>query len=244
VCDEKTGRESLISKAKNGWQGVQEEVIRRIQTRVWEPGSLLPNEVDIATEFGCARSTVNRALQAVADKGLIERKRKGGTRVVIHPEHKATFNIPIIRQQIEQQDLEYGYSLIKTRHAIPPAAVRDRLPDDVSEEILHIRAVHTADGLPYVLEDRWIDTRVVPSADEADFSAQSPNQWLLENIPYSGGTLRLSSENAKAADAKALSCDVGDALFIAERLTLTAERETITIVRLCYAPGYQMAIEL
>lgn len=219
-------------------------MIRRIQTRVWEPGSLLPNEVDIAVEFGCARSTVNRALQAVADKGLIERKRKGGTRVVIHPEHKATFNIPIIRQQIEQAGLGYGYSMLKSRLEVPPATVCDRLPNAVEHDLLHVRSVHTADGSPYVLEDRWIDVKIVPGAAEADFSEKSPNQWLLENVPYSGGNLTLSCQKASATDAKALQCQVGDALFIAERLTLTAESETITIVRLCYAPGYQMSIEL
>lgn len=204
----------------------------------------MPNEVDIAVEFGCARSTVNRALQAVADKGLLERKRKGGTRVVIHPEHKATFNIPIIQQQIEQRGFTHGYTLKQSSHAVPPKAIRQDFLNGENVKLLHVRAVHTADGLPYVLEDRWIDTRVAPGADDADFSEESPNQWLLENIAYDGGTLKLSSEKASAADAKALSCSVGDPLFIAERLTMTASREAITTVRLCYAPGYQMTIDL
>ena len=85
------------------------EVLRRLNTRIWKPGDLLPHEAELATEFGCARSTVNRALQAIAEEGLVERRRRGGTRVVIRPERKATFNIPVIRTQIENRGHTYGY---------------------------------------------------------------------------------------------------------------------------------------
>ena len=68
-----------MQDAINTWQDVQREVLGRIQNRVWKPGDIIPNEVDLAKEFGCARATVNRALQAVADSGLLDRRRKAGT---------------------------------------------------------------------------------------------------------------------------------------------------------------------
>jgi len=79
------------------WQGVREEVLRRIHARVWAPGDLLPTETELAAEFGCARTTVNRALRTLAESGLLDRKRKAGTRVVRHPVRKATLSIPVIR---------------------------------------------------------------------------------------------------------------------------------------------------
>ena len=60
----------------NSWQSVQEEVLARIHSRQWKPGDLIPNEADLAQEFGCARATVNRALQNLADEGLLDRRRK------------------------------------------------------------------------------------------------------------------------------------------------------------------------
>ena len=92
-----------MQDAINTWQDVQREVLGRIQNRVWKPGDIIPNEVDLAKEFGCARATVNRALQAVADSGLLDRRRKAGTRVAVNPVRKATLEIPIIRQEIEQR---------------------------------------------------------------------------------------------------------------------------------------------
>lgn len=228
----------------NGWQDVQTEVLRRLHERFWKPGDLLPSEADLAAEFGCARTTVNRALQAIADEGLLERRRRGGTRVVINPERRATFNIPVIRLEIEQLQREYGYRLLKRRQQRPSKAVRERMLVDSEASIVSLRALHTADGKPYVLEKRWIDLAVVPAAADADFTVQSPNEWLVEHVPFSGGDLVLSAESASEEDAEALGCEKGAALFMAERRTRNTRDATITVVQLVYAPGYRMAIDL
>ena len=81
----------------NSWQKVHNIILNNIQKRKWKPGDLIPNEVDLAMELGCARTTVNRALRAIADAGIVERKRKAGTRVRVIPITKAIFKIPIIR---------------------------------------------------------------------------------------------------------------------------------------------------
>ena len=75
-----------MSKSKNqSWLGVQEEVLRRIRDREWQPGEQIPNEADLALELNCARTTVNRALRSIADSGLIQRRRKAGTFVALNP---------------------------------------------------------------------------------------------------------------------------------------------------------------
>ena len=223
---------------------MQAEVLHRLHTRVWKPGELLPSEADLATEFGCARTTVNRALQAIADDGLLERRRRGGTRVVIHPERKATFNIPVIRQQVEQQGLDYEYQLLGRRLARPSRSLREKMRITEDVRLLSLRAIHTADGRPYILENRWIDIDVVPAAQSADFTIQSPNEWLVENVPFSGGDLVLGASNASNSEAEALECDSQAALFSAERITRNARGATITFVQLVYAPGYRMTIDL
>ena len=70
---------------------------QRIYSRQWQPGELIPNEADLAIEFGCARVTMNRALRALAETGLLDRRRKVGTRVTLNPITKATLQIPVIR---------------------------------------------------------------------------------------------------------------------------------------------------
>lgn len=59
-------------------------MLNRIRNGTWPEGGLIPTEAELAAEFGCARAT-NRALQALAQSGVLERRRKVGTRVVSHP---------------------------------------------------------------------------------------------------------------------------------------------------------------
>jgi GntR family histidine utilization transcriptional repressor len=84
-----------------GWEDIRAEVLRRIRVRDWPPGGLIPTEETLAQEFGCARATVNRALRELAGAGVLERRRKAGTRVALLPVRKATLEIPVIRQEIE-----------------------------------------------------------------------------------------------------------------------------------------------
>ena len=55
----------MQQQKKTSFQDVRDEVMRRIEARVWDQGALLPTEADLAEEFGCARATVNRALREV-----------------------------------------------------------------------------------------------------------------------------------------------------------------------------------
>jgi GntR family histidine utilization transcriptional repressor len=223
---------------------VEAEFVQRLHSRYWKPGDLLPTEADLAAELGCARSTVNRALQSIAEDGLIERRRKGGTRVVVHPARKATFSVPVIRQEIEARGHAYGYRLISQNRERPPVAIRMRMNTAPGVRLLHLIALHLADERAYVLEDRWIDVSIVPEVADADFQQCSPNQWLVENVPFSGGDLALSASIATDAEAVLFGVDRHVALFTAERRTRNSDQATITSVRLVYSPGYRMEVEL
>lgn len=222
---------------------MHDEVLRRIHSRVWKPGALIPNEADLASEFGCARSTVNRALRTLADAGLLDRKRKAGTRVALHPVGKATLNIPIIRQEIEGKGQTYGYTLIEQSICAPSLPVRLRMGLNAAGKLLHIKAVHAGDGVPYVIEDRWINHRVITNAQQTDFSELSANEWLLANAPYTHGEISFSASGATIEMADVLQARSGDALFQVQRTTYDHET-AITTVTLTYRPGYQMKTEL
>ena len=91
----------MNSTEQQSWQSVHDEVLRRIHTRVWKPGDLIPKEVELAEQLGCARATVNRALRELASEGFLDRRRKAGTRVAAHPVRRAKLDIPVIRLEIE-----------------------------------------------------------------------------------------------------------------------------------------------
>ena len=227
----------MSTPSLNSWQAIQAEVLRRIHAREWKPGQVIPGEVELAREFGCARATVNRALQALAEAGMLERRRKAGTRVALHPVSKATVEIPVIRQEVEDQGLEYGYRLLSRRMAVPSVPVQAAL--GVAGEALHVTALHLAGGDPFVFEDRWINTDTVPGAAEEPFDGISANEWLVQHAPYTRGDIAFSACAAVGGVAAQLDADPGTPLFVIDRTTWDHD-QTITTVRLSYAPGYRI----
>jgi len=221
------------------WQSVQTEVLRRIHTREWKPGDLIPNEADLALEFGCARTTVNRALRAVAESGLLDRKRKAGTRVAEQPVAKATLAIAVIRSEIEECGQQYGYRLITRFEAVPPLAVIDAMKSPVNRTLLHVRALHLSDDSPYAFEDRWINTVAAPDALDESFENISANEWLLKHAPYTHGEIVFSATSASQDDAAALQCSVQSPLFAVDRMTWDG-KSAVTKVRLLYSPGHSI----
>lgn len=232
-----------MTDAPTSWQAVEAEVLRRIRNRDWEPGALIPNEVDLAGELGCARTTVNRALRHLAEAGYLERRRKAGTRVALNPVRRATLRIPVIREEVEARGAVYGYALIRREDGIPPLAVRSLLGLDPERRLLHVVALHLADGASYAFEDRWVDPATVPDFAKLDLARQSANAWLVQNVPYTRGTLSLGATVADRDTAQALGCALGAALFTVERTTWK-EAQPITWVRLCYPPGHRLMTDL
>ena len=61
---------------------IKTDIVGRIRRGDWPLDAIIPGEVELAAELGCARATVNRALRELADEGVLERRRKAGTRAL------------------------------------------------------------------------------------------------------------------------------------------------------------------
>lgn len=226
----------------SGWEDIRAEVLARIRRRDWPPGSLIPSEEALAQEFGVARATVNRALSELARSGMLERRRKAGTRVAALPVRKATLDIPVIRAEVEARGQVHAHRLLSQDRRGLPAPLAARLGLAAGTPFLVLETLHLADGRPHVLESRWLNPAVL-SNPLPDFQAVSANEWLVGHVAFAHGDIAFAAEPASRDEAAALDCAPGAALFVTERTTYT-DREPITFVRLAHAPGYRMRTAL
>lgn len=232
----------MPSEAQAGWQVVREAVMARIRDGRYAPGALIPNEADLAVEFGCARATVNRALRALAEAGFLERRRKAGTRVAAAPIRKAVLAIPVLRLEVEATGAAYAYRLLVREEAAPAPDIAAVLQVPPDRTLLHLLGLHSADAHPVVLEDRWIDPETVPGLATADLRAENPNEWLVRNAPYTHGSMSFAAERA-GDRAALLGCGVGDSLLVMTRVTWMGPAP-ITHVRWWYPPGHRLSLQL
>lgn len=228
-----------MSPPKVSYLDVKTQVLSRIHDGTWAPGATIPGEVELATEFGCARTTVNRALQELADEGIVDRRRKAGTRVKTSPTRQARFTIPLIRTEIEATGAAYRYALVDRQIAPCPPGLAAQLGIETNSPMVHLSCMHYADALAFQYEDRWINLETVPEAKAEPFDVINPNEWLVSRVPFSDVELSFSATNASASVADFLSAPDGSALFTAERTTWLQARP-VTFARMLFHPGYRM----
>ncbi len=221
------------------FQDVRDAVIDRIQTRVWPQGTLLPTEVELAGEFGCARATVNRALRELAEQGIVTRKRKGGTRVVTSPVKQAKLPIAVVRQTIEEMNATYRYARVSRSLIDCPPWLQAKISLEPASQILHVQCMHHADNRPFQFEDRWINVDAVPHVADEGFESAGPNEWLLAEVPFSNAEIAFSAIPATGPLTVFMAVPEGTPLFQMERTTWFRDKP-VTFVRMTFHQGYQM----
>nr|WP_174825382.1 MULTISPECIES: GntR family transcriptional regulator [unclassified Ruegeria] len=219
------------------FQSVRDEVKRRIESRVWPQGSLLPTETQLAEEFNCARATVNRALRELAEQGFVERKRKSGTRVKKEPSKHAKLEFSLARQMVESQNATYRYALVGRNVVESPGWLASQLdlPNDM--RVLHVTCMHYADNRPFQLEERWINIDAVPDVETADLSGHGPHEWLLHAAPFTEAEIAFCAISADAKLAEFMGTTTGTSMIQMERTTWK-EDKPLTFARMTHHPGY------
>ncbi|WP_443743790.1 GntR family transcriptional regulator [Sutterella sp.] len=61
------------------YEGVKDEIARRIRQDVWSAGTMIPNEIELARLFQVSQGTVRRALHELVEAGLLVRRQGKGT---------------------------------------------------------------------------------------------------------------------------------------------------------------------
>lgn len=199
------------------WQSVQDIVLERIQDGTWAEGQLIPTECELASELGCARATVNRAMQALAETGVVERRRKVGTRVAHHPRVQLVRSL--LRRELEAAGHEYGYRYVFSADRNPPGDVAQAMLLRSSETLLFNQSIFLADGAPYCCEERWTNTYAAPGLNAEVLAATSACEWLLGHIPLNRASMSIGVRTADAQFiAPSLKVPPGEPVLLLERL--------------------------
>ena len=224
---------------KTDFRKIKNVIIGRIQNRDLLPGASLPTEVQLAEEFGCARATVNRALRELSDAGLLDRKRRSGTRVAIRPDPQVRLGIPLVRREVEAMGAAYRYARLNRDMGPAPGWLRARLDLPAGAEVMHLSAMHYAGAQPFQHEERWINVEAVPQVRDLAFEDQGANEWLLDNVPFSQAETGIMAVPANPEMARHLGSQEGAPLLRLNRVTWF-RGQPVTSVALTYHAGYRL----
>jgi GntR family transcriptional regulator, histidine utilization repressor len=190
--------------------------------------------------YGCARMTVNKALSALNNAGLVERRKRAGTIVARRRTESLVLDVPDLPVEIARRGQSYRFEQIE-RH------VRNAAKSDPDEQrlagggqLLAVNGVHYADAAPLAYEERLVSLAAVPDIAAADFAHEPPGSWLLHHIPWTEAEHRIGATAAPEAWAGLLRIAAGTACLTVERRTWRGD-EGITLVRQHFvASQYQL----
>lgn len=205
----------------------------QIVSGAWPPGHKLPSEHELAKQFNCARMTIGKAIGALAQRGLVSRRRRAGTVVTVPRSQETVLEIHDIEAEIVAGGHEYRFELFERAIKRADEIDAQNLGIEVGGSVLRLVGLHRAGGRPHAYEERLINLDAVPEARKERFSKVSPGRWLLARVPWTDAEHAISALNADRDMARYLEIARGKACLCIERSTWLEERR-ITYVRLTY----------
>ncbi|MFC0341527.1 GntR family transcriptional regulator [Paracoccus niistensis] len=213
----------------------------RITHGVYPPGSLIPTEQEFAAEFGSARATVNRALTSLAERGVVERRRRVGTRVVLGLEPRTQrVSLPVFRDLVEERGGRFSFHFLGRVDRPVTSDVLERLfqsdPQDIQEHCTLI----CSDDTVICAERRWIDTLALPALTEEVMAGTTANEWLACHASISLCEQVVSARRADEVEAELLLRCSADTPVLVYDSTLWIKTQPVSRTLHCFAPGFEM----
>lgn len=221
-------------------QRIRGEIEDLIRSGAWAPGRKAPSEAELMVQYGCSRMTVNKAMSALAEEGLIVRRRRAGSFVARPRVHSTVLDIPDIQAQVLARGDTYRFDLLDRKRRKAKAGDAEEMELATGGDLLALRGLHIAGDRPFALEDRLIGLAAVPEAAEADFAAEPPGVWLLHHVPWTEAENRISAVGASIEDARLLALDEGAALLAVERRTWRAGAPVTWVRQLFPGEAYDL----
>ncbi|SKA29841.1 histidine utilization repressor [Consotaella salsifontis] len=201
------------------YRRIRADLEEAILSGKWPPGHRIPFEHELMVRYDCARMTVNRAVSALVDSGLVERRRRAGTFVAQRKVESAVLNIPNLADEVKARGMRYSYRRLSLdRRAAGAEDVKDYGVEERAD-IIEIRSLHFADDIPLVCELRLIHVAAVPAVADLTFEEASPGSWLLAHVPWTEAQHRISAVTPDRQTTALLEIPRNTACLCLERRT-------------------------
>ncbi|MEP6968348.1 MAG: UTRA domain-containing protein [Pseudomonadota bacterium] len=217
------------------------DLAAEIRSGAWPPGFRIPFEHELASQYRCARATVNKAVSALVATGLVERRRRAGSFVARPHVQSAVLEIPDIAAEITRRGQAYGYELLSCRARASDPGSADEAALGVEGPVLDIRCRHLANARPFAVEERIINLAAVPGAADVDFAIQAPGTWLLAHVAWSEARHLIAAVNPGASLAGRLGVRPARACLSVKRWTWRLGAGITYVRQLFPGDAYELA---
>ncbi|MFY9333360.1 MAG: UTRA domain-containing protein [Porticoccaceae bacterium] len=224
-----------ITYALPRYAQIKAYIKREIDTGQWKVGQQIPSEHQLAEDFQVSRMTARRAVQELADEGLLERSVGLGTFVAPPPEISFALQMPSMETQFSYSDPDYSNRVISLRTVVANAGMASILGVAEGDAVYQSVVVHLRRGVPLQWEECLVKSQAAPAYIKQRFAKVTPQAYLRWVCPPTKVDHQVQAVTCEPAIADALSLAVGSPCLKITRRCWSGN--TIVSVARFIAPG-------
>lgn len=194
------------------YQEIADDLRRQVADAA--PGTVLPSEAELSSQYGASRVTVRRALELIRDDGLVAARQGFGWYVATEPVPQRLERLGTIEAQLQVSGRDAVRRVIEFSFETPPPHVRAVLG---ASRVLRVKRLNLADGEPFAVVTVWCPAELGQKLSMDDVERR-PFYELLP-VELRGATQTIGAEAASAADAALLAVPPGAPLLKCRRVT-------------------------
>ncbi|MBA5801123.1 histidine utilization repressor [Rhizobium sp. H4] len=223
------------------YAGVKQVILDRIHSGEWPPKYRVPSENELVVELGVSKMTANRALRELANEGELIRIQGVGSFVAERKGYSALFEVRNIAEEIAERGHVHEAAVVVLAQETASPEVADALELPIGAAVFHSLIVHSENGVPVQIEDRFVHPEAAPEYLAQDFSTLTPNAYLTAAAPLSGSEHVVEAAMPQAWECKLLTIMKTEPCLTIRRRTWSA-KQVVSTARLVY-PGHRYRLE-
>lgn len=225
---------SLSGAAGPLYEKVKDYVLDNISSGKWDRDHRLPSENELVASLGVSRMTVHRALRELTSEGHLLRIQGVGTFVAPPKPQSTLIEINNIAAEIRQRGSRYAARVVVLETITPPADLVAAFEFGRRQPVGHSVIVHHENDVPVQVEERFVNSGLVPDYDKQDFVAITTFDYLQKSTPLTEVEHVISAIAADAETARLLMLEPGEPCLHLYRRTWSGSA-VATVNRLIYA---------
>ncbi len=215
---------------------VEATLAARIADGTYPPGAQLPPEASLLASFGISRTTLQKTVQNLIARGLIEIRRGKGTFVTQPRLTQPLTELSGFVEDMQTHGRKPSARVLAKRIERAGDTVAAKLALKPGAQVVHIQRVRIADGTPLSFDETWLPKDIGEKIIKNDLEAE-PIFALLEEkygLPLIEAEYRLEAVAASKAVARALEIAPGSPIFLIERTSYCEGNRPVDYEKLYY----------
>ncbi|MDO7083558.1 histidine utilization repressor [Pseudocolwellia sp. AS88] len=186
---------------------IKQFICQKIESGLWQQNKKVPSENELAEQFSVSRMTARRALQELTEQGVLVRSQGAGTFVATFKSQSSILEIRSIADEIFERGHQHRSETITLEKVDVSNELAILLNVSPSDSVYYSELLHFENDEPIQLEQRYVNSTLVPDYIKQDFNLITPHEYLTLEAPLTEATHEIEAILASQSVAEKLKID-------------------------------------